>query len=189
MEGRRGTPAMHLPPGLGRGGHSSPAGSRRAGMAAVTRAVGPAFSEHLNLEASALAAAVIAVDQLLIHRNALINGSIDIRGERLLQILQTSGLIATGAPPVLAIMAIGLIVMPRLAMVMAPLGLISLAGFGMGLIISALPDPNRRQQRLAIMQMFDSTYAELAAGQLQTWLKNRKGYGSGNSVTISVVSQ
>lgn len=100
-----------------------------------------------GLEASAYAAAIAAVDQLLIHRDALINGSADARGKHLLHILQTSGLIAAGALPVSAFLAVALLVVPGLVVVMAPLGFVSIAGLGLRLIHSALRHPSRQEQQ------------------------------------------
>ncbi len=105
-----------------------------------------------GLEASAYAAASAAMDQLLVHRDTLINGSADAKGERLLQILQTSGLIAAGALPVSAFLAVALMVVPGLAAVMGPLGAISFAGLGLRLISSAIRHPSRQEQQ-AVQQL------------------------------------
>ena len=52
------------------------------------------------------------------------------RKERLLQILQTSGLMAAGALPVSVFLAVALMLLPGLAVVMGPLGMIGTAGGG-----------------------------------------------------------
>lgn len=114
-----------------------------------------------GLEASAYAAAIAAVDQLLVHRDTLINGSADAKVERLLQILQNSGLIAAGALPVSAFLAVALMVVPGLAVAMGPLGAISFAGLGLRLISSALRHPSRQEQH--------------AVQQLQSLLMDRLG--------------
>ncbi len=51
------------------------------------------------VEASVYSAAIVSVDQLLVHRDALLNGSDEARKERLRMILQNSGLIVAGAWP------------------------------------------------------------------------------------------
>ena len=65
------------------------------------------------MEASAYSAAITSVDQLLVHRDALINGNAMERKERLLQILQTSGLMAVGALPVSVFLAVALMLVRR----------------------------------------------------------------------------
>ena len=104
------------------------------------------------LEAGAYAAAVAAIDQLLIHRDELINGSIQARKDRLVQILQTSGLMAAGALPVSVFMAIALMLVPGLAVAVAPLGMIGTAGLGLRLISSAVRHPSRQEQE-AVLQL------------------------------------
>jgi hypothetical protein len=126
-----------------------------------------------GLEASAYAAAIAAVDQLLIHRDALINGSADARGKHLLHILQTSGLIAAGALPVSAFLAVALLVVPGLVVVMAPLGFVSFAVLGLRLIHSALRHPSRQEQQ-ALKQL---------QGQLRDRFTTTVGDNLGN-VTI-----
>ena len=101
------------------------------------------------VEASAYAAAIAAVDQLLIHRDALINGNQAQRRERLLEILQTSGLMAAGAFPVSIVLALALMMVPGLVVVMGPLGMLGTAGLGLRLMASAVRHPSR-QEREAI---------------------------------------
>lgn len=104
------------------------------------------------VEASAYSAAITAVDQLLVHRDALLNGSPEERKERLLQILQTSGLMAAGALPVSVFLAVALMLVPGLAVVMGPLGVIGSAGLGLRLITSAVRHPSQ-QERDAVQQL------------------------------------
>ncbi|MEB3335180.1 MAG: hypothetical protein VKP70_09360 [Cyanobacteriota bacterium] len=105
-----------------------------------------------GLEASVYAAALAAVDQLLTQRDALINGSADERRERLLHILRNSGLLAAGALPVSVVLALALMVVPGLAVVMAPLGIIGFAGLGLRLIHAAVNHPSRQEQQ-ALQQL------------------------------------
>ena len=104
------------------------------------------------VEASAYAAAIAAVDQLLEHRDALINGTDAERQALLLQILQTSGLMAAGALPVSLVLAIALMLVPGLSLVMGPLGLLGSAGLGLRLLSSAVRNPSR-QERQAMAQL------------------------------------
>lgn len=100
------------------------------------------------MEASVYAAAITAVDQLLIHRDELINGTVEVRRERLIQILQTSGLMAAGALPVSVFLALALMLVPGLTLVMGPLGLIGTAGLGFRLISSAVNNPSKQELQL-----------------------------------------
>lgn len=104
------------------------------------------------VEASAYSAVIAAVDQLLVHRDALINGTSEERKERLLQILQTSGLLAAGALPVSAFLAVALMLVPGLTVVMGPLGVIGSAGLGLRLITSAVRHPSQ-QERQAVRRL------------------------------------
>jgi hypothetical protein len=104
------------------------------------------------LEASVYAAAITAVDQLLVHRDALLNGTVETRQQRLLQILQTSGLMAAGALPVSIFLAVALMLVPGLAAVMGPLGVIGSAGLGVRLLTSAVRHPSQ-QERRAVQQL------------------------------------
>lgn len=100
------------------------------------------------MEASVYAAAITAVDQLLIHRDELINGMLEARRERLIQIMQTSGLMAAGALPVSVFLALALMVIPGLTFVMGPLGLIGTAGLGFRLISSAVNNPSQQERQV-----------------------------------------
>jgi len=104
------------------------------------------------VEASVYSAAITAVDQLLVHRDELLNGTVEARKERLLQILQTSGLMAAGALPVSVFLAVALMLVPGLAAVMGPLGVIGSAGLGLRLITSAVRHPSQ-QERQAVQQL------------------------------------
>ncbi len=114
------------------------------------------------VEASVYAAAITAVDQLLVHRDELINGSVEARKERLIQILQTSGLMAAGALPVSVFLAVAMMLLPCLAGVMAPLGVIGSAGLGLRLIASAVRNPS--QQELQAVQQLQGLMQELIYG-------------------------
>ena len=104
------------------------------------------------LEASVYAAAISAVDQLLIHRDELVNGSHEQRKATLLSIVKTSGLSAAGALPVSIFMAIALMLIPSLTVVMGPLGMIGAAGLGIRLITSVVNNPTQ-QEKNAIRQL------------------------------------
>jgi len=100
------------------------------------------------VEASVYSAAIAAVDQLLTHRDELINGSPQVRKDRLIQILQTSGLMAAGALPVSVFLAIALMLVPGLTFVMGPLGILGTAGLGIRLLSSAIRHPSRQEREL-----------------------------------------
>jgi hypothetical protein len=104
------------------------------------------------VEAGVYAAAIAAVDQLLVHRDVLINGTRTQRQHVLLRILQTSGLMAAGTLPVSAVLAIALMLVPGLAVVMGPLGMLGTAGLGLRLLSSAVRHPSRQELR-AIQQL------------------------------------
>ena len=104
------------------------------------------------VEASVYSAAITAVDQLLVHRDQLLNGTMEARKERLLMILQTSGLMAAGALPVSVFLAVALMLVPGLAVVMTPLGAIGSAGLGLRLLTSLVRHPSQQEQR-AIQQL------------------------------------
>lgn len=104
------------------------------------------------LEAGVYAAAISAVDQLLIHRDDLVNGSHEQRKATLLTIVKTSGLSAAGALPVSIFMAIALMLIPSLTVVMGPLGMIGAAGLGIRLITSVVNNPTQ-QEKDAIRQL------------------------------------
>ena len=130
------------------------------------------------VEASAYSAAITAVDQLLVHRDLLLNGTADERKERLLQILQTSGLMAAGALPVSVFLAVALMLVPGLAVVMGPLGVIGSAGLGLRLITSAVRHPSQ-QERQAVQQL---------QGLLQELIYAQQRDSDGN-LTITVQAQ
>ncbi|MEA5416611.1 hypothetical protein [Synechococcus sp. BA-132 BA5] len=104
------------------------------------------------VEASVYSAAIAAVDQLLVHRDKLLNGSVEARKQRLLQILQTSGMMAAGALPVSVFLAVALMLVPGLAVVMGPLGVVGSAGLGLRLITTAVRHPSQ-QERQAVQQL------------------------------------
>jgi hypothetical protein len=130
------------------------------------------------VEASVYSAAITAVDQLLVHRDALLNGTAEARKERLLQILQTSGLMAAGALPVSVFLAVALMLVPGLAVVMGPLGVIGSAGLGLRLITSAVRHPSQ-QERRAVQQL---------QGQLQELIYALQRDSDGH-LTITVQAQ
>ena len=115
------------------------------------------------VEASAYAAAIAAVDQLLIHRDALINGNQAQRRERLLEILQTSGLMAAGAFPVSIVLGLALMMVPGLVVVMGPLGMLGTAGLGLRLMASAVRHPSRQEREAldALKRQLRATLYEL----------------------------
>ena len=104
------------------------------------------------VEAGIYAAAIAAVDQLLIHRDELVNGSHEQRKATLLSLLKTSGLSAAGALPVSIFMAVALMLIPSLTVVMGPLGMIGAAGLGIRLITSVVNNPTQ-QEKDAIQQL------------------------------------
>ena len=114
------------------------------------------------VEAGVYSAAITAVDQLLVHRDELLNGSPQARKERLVQILQTSGLMAAGALPVSVFLAVALMLIPGLAVMLGPLGVIGSAGLGLRLIRSAVRHPSQ-QEREAVQQL-QGLLKELAYG-------------------------
>ena len=115
------------------------------------------------VEASAYAAAIAAVDQLLIHRDALNNGHQAQRRERLLEILQTSGLMAAGAFPVSIVLGLALMMVPGLVVVMGPLGMLGTAGLGLRLMASAVRHPSRQEREAldALKRQLRATLYEL----------------------------
>ena len=130
------------------------------------------------VEASVYSAAIAAVDQLLVHRDELINGSPQARKERLIQIMQTSGLIAAGALPVSVFLAVALMLVPGLTLVMGPLGMIGSAGLGIRLMSSTVRNPSR-QEREAIQLLQNVLREKIYALQRD---------GNGN-LTITVRAQ
>ncbi len=130
------------------------------------------------MEASVYSAAIAAVDQLLVHRDELINGSTAARQALLVQILQTSGLMAAGALPVSAFLAVALMLVPGLTVLMAPLGVIGSAGLGLRLITSAVRNPSQ-QERRAVQQL---------QGLLQEWIYGLQRSSDG-TLMITVQAQ
>ena len=102
------------------------------------------------INAAATATVIAAVDQLLIHRDELINGSPSERQMILLTILKTSGVVGAGAIPVTLTLTLALTLMPGLSVVLAPLGLLGSSGAGLRLLNSAIKHPSR--QELAAME-------------------------------------
>ena len=136
------------------------------------------------VEAGIYAAAISAVDQLLIHRDVLVNGCHEQRKATLLSILQTSGLLAAGALPVSIFMAVALMLIPSLTVVMGPLGIIGTAGLGIRLITSAVNNPTQ-QEKDAIRQLqgyleqlpvlpLDAARADVGAGIQSAWERARR---------------
>ena len=103
-------------------------------------------------KASVYAAAIAAVDQLLVHRDGLTNGSPEQRQEILLSILKTSGLSAVGAFPVSIFLAVALMLIPGFVVVMGPLGILGTAGLGIRVITSLVNNPTR-QEREAVSKL------------------------------------
>ena len=130
------------------------------------------------VEASVYSAAIAAVDQLLTHRDELINGSPQVRKDRLIQILQTSGLMAAGALPGSVFLAIALMLVPGLTFVMGPLGILGTAGLGIRLLSSAIRNPSRQEREMT----------QQLRNVLQEKLYSIQRDHSGN-VTITVRSQ
>jgi len=97
------------------------------------------------IEASVYTAAITAVDQLLLKRDLLLNSSSEERKSILLEIINTSYIMAAGAIPLSIFLAIALMIIPGLTMVMAPLGLLGSAGLGLRLINSIVRHPSRQE--------------------------------------------
>ena len=112
------------------------------------RTLGNAF------EAGVYAMALAAVDQLLIRREELINGN-NIKRKKIIQeILQKSGLIGAGSLPVSIFLGICLTLVPGLATVLGPIGLLAGAKIGWRLSLSAMQNPTR-QEKFAISKVQD----------------------------------
>ena len=106
------------------------------------RTLGNAF------EASVYAAAITALDMLLIHRNELLNASIERKKEIISEILKNSGLMAAGALPVSVFLAVALMLIPGLSVVMAPLGVVGSVGLSIRLIKSLVDNPSEQELNL-----------------------------------------
>lgn len=97
------------------------------------------------INAAGTATVIAAVDQLLIHRDVLINGNPSERQLILLTILKTSGVVGAGAIPVTVTLTLALTLMPGLSVVLAPLGLLGSSGAGLRLLNSAINHPSRQE--------------------------------------------
>ena len=155
------------------------ADNHRDGLLAAART--PEFWQRTlgnAIEASVTAAAITAVDQLLIHRDELINGNHDERRTLLLDILKTSGLMAAGAMPVSVVLALALMLVPGLTVAMGPLGLLGTAGLGLRLVSSTMNHPSR--QEIAAL--------EHLRGELQALVYELQRDSDGN-LTITVEAE
>ena len=106
------------------------------------RTLGNAF------EASVYAAALTAIDMLLIHRDELLNATTERKKEILIDILKNSGLMAAGALPVSVFLAVALLVIPGLSVVMASLGVVASVGLSIRLISSLANNPSQQEKDL-----------------------------------------
>ena len=106
------------------------------------RTLGNAF------EASVYAAAITAIDMLLIHRDELLNASTDRKKEIVVDILKRSGVMAAGALPVSVFLAVALLLIPGLSVVMAPLGVVGSVGLSVRLITSLVKKPSQQEKDL-----------------------------------------
>jgi len=106
------------------------------------RTLGNAF------EASVYAAAISGIDMLLIHRDELLNASIDRKKEIVLEILKNSGLMAAGALPVSVFLGVALLLIPGLSVVMTPLGVAGTVGISIRLISSLVNNPSQQEMDL-----------------------------------------
>ncbi len=110
------------------------------------RTLGNAF------EASVYAMALSALDQILINREQLINGTNKKKKKLILEILHNSGLIAAGTLPVSVFLGISLMLIPGLASVLGPIGLLGTTSIGIRLIKSAVDNPSK-QETVAISKL------------------------------------
>ena len=106
------------------------------------RTLGNAF------EASVYAAALTAIDMILIHRDELLNATTERQKEIVIEILKSSGLMAAGALPVSVFLAVALLVIPGLSVVMAPLGFMGSVGLSIRLISSLVNNPSQQEREL-----------------------------------------
>ena len=104
------------------------------------RTLGNAF------EASVYAACLTAVDQLLINREVLINGSKKEREKTFMGILKNSGLMAAGAIPVSVFLGLTLMIIPGATMFLSPLGFIGVAGIGFRVVTSVFNHPSQQEK-------------------------------------------
>ncbi len=110
------------------------------------RTLGNAF------ETGVYAMAIVAVDQLLINRDELLNGNNEKRKIIIKETLQNSGLVGAGSLPVSVFLGICLTLVPGLATVLGPIGLLGTAGIGIRLIKSGVSNPSK-QEKVAISQI------------------------------------
>ena len=104
------------------------------------RSLGNAF------EASVYAACLTAIDQLLINREVLINGSKKDREQTFTEILKNSGLMAAGAIPVSVFLGLTLMIIPGATMFLSPLGVIGSAGIGFRVVTSVFNNPSQQEK-------------------------------------------
>jgi hypothetical protein len=97
------------------------------------------------MESAVYAACIAAVDQILIHRDELINGSTERRKILVKQILETSGVTALGALPTSVVLALVVAVVPGVEAVLIPLGVVGMAGLGLRLFISFAKHPSKQE--------------------------------------------
>ena len=112
------------------------------------RTLGNAF------ETGVYAMAIAAVDQLLIKREELLNGNNEKRKIIIKEILQNSGLVGAGSLPVSVFLGICLTLVPGLATVLGPIGLLAGAKIGWRLSLSAIQNPTK-QEKIAISNVQD----------------------------------
>lgn len=110
------------------------------------RTLGNAF------EAGIYAMALTALDQVLMNREKLINGSNDERRDLILNILKKSGLLGAGTLPVSVFLGICLMLFPGLAAVLGPIGLLGTCGVGIRLIKSASENPTK-QEKIVMLKL------------------------------------
>ena len=103
-------------------------------------------------EAGVYAMAISALNQVLINREELVNGSNENRRKLFLEILHKSGLIGAGTLPVSVFLGVCLMLFPGLATIIGPIGLLGSTGIGIHLIKSATGNPTK-QEKLAISKL------------------------------------
>lgn len=105
------------------------------------------------MESAVYAACIVAVQQILIHRDELINGDDERRKQLVHQILRTSGVSAMGALPTSIVFALIVALVPGVKVVLVPLGIVGLAGLGIRLISAVARHPSRQElQAIAALQ-------------------------------------
>ena len=103
------------------------------------RTLGNAF------EAGIYSMAISALDKVLINRETLINGDDEERSRLMLEILKSSGLLAAGTLPISIFLGICLMLIPGLATVLGPIGLLGTTGIGIRLIKSVTDNPTHQE--------------------------------------------